>query len=128
MKHKKNVTSSLEDRPNLQEFNLKKSVLHFQRFRSYKFFNEAPQPRPFAKKMARSKVLTKGRSKLKIQRRIETCNQNEAFPFKKTNMAPTSGTSESVVILKIFYLNLEESIIVGYQFSYSYDFGKSESY
>jgi hypothetical protein len=31
-----------------------------------------------------------------------------------------------VAILKIFYLNLEQSIIVGYQFSYSYDFGKSE--
>jgi hypothetical protein len=50
------------------------------------------------------------------------------FHFKKTKMVSISGISGCVAILKIFYFNLEESIIVGYQFSYSYDFGKSESF
>jgi hypothetical protein len=43
-------------------------------------------------------------------------------------MASISAISGSVAILKIFYLNLEQSIIVGYQFSYLYDFGKSETF
>jgi hypothetical protein len=38
------------------------------------------------------------------------------------------GIYGSVAILKIFYVNLEQSIIVGYQFSYSHDFGKLESF
>jgi hypothetical protein len=33
-------------------------------------------------------------------------------------MASISGLSGSVAILKIFDLNLEQSILVGYQFSY----------
>jgi hypothetical protein len=37
---------------------------------------------------------------------------------KKTKMASISGLSGSVAILKIFDLNLEQSILVGYQFSY----------
>jgi hypothetical protein len=34
------------------------------------------------------------------------------------NVASISDISESVAILKIFYLNLERSTVVGYQFSY----------
>jgi hypothetical protein len=51
MKDKKNITNSPEDRLSLWEFNLKKLIIYFQWFRSYKFFNEALQPRFFAKKM-----------------------------------------------------------------------------
>jgi hypothetical protein len=43
-------------------------------------------------------------------------------------MASISGISGSVAILKICYLNLEQLTIVGYQFSYEYDFGKSENF
>jgi hypothetical protein len=43
-------------------------------------------------------------------------------------MASISGISGSVAILKIFYLNLEQSIIVGYQFLYSFNLGNSESF
>jgi hypothetical protein len=42
----------------------------------------------------------------------------EPFHLKKNNLASISDISESVAILKIFYLNLEQSTIVGYQFSY----------
>jgi hypothetical protein len=38
------------------------------------------------------------------------------FQCKKTKMASISGISESVTMLKIFHLNMEQSIIVGYQF------------
>jgi hypothetical protein len=38
--------------------------------------------------------------------------------IEKTKKASISGISRSVTILKIFYLNLEQSIIVSYQFSY----------
>jgi hypothetical protein len=45
-------------------------------------------------------------------------------------MVSISGISGCVAILKIFYFNLEESIIiiVGYQFSCSHDPGKPESF
>jgi hypothetical protein len=46
------------------------------------------------------------------------------FHLKKTKMVSISGMSGCVAILKIFYFNF----IVGYQFSCSYDFGKSESF
>jgi hypothetical protein len=39
-------------------------------------------------------------------------------------MVSFSGISGSVTILKIFYLNLEQPLIVGYQLSYQYHFGK----
>jgi hypothetical protein len=55
MKDKKNITNSAEDRLSLWEFNLKKSIIYFLWFRSYKFFNEALQPRFFAKKMTQVK-------------------------------------------------------------------------
>jgi hypothetical protein len=38
---KKNVTNSAKDRPNLQEFDKQKTIIYFQWFRSYIFFNEA---------------------------------------------------------------------------------------
>jgi hypothetical protein len=38
------------------------------------------------------------------------------WSFYKKNMASISSISGSVAILKIFYLNLEQSFIVGYQF------------
>jgi hypothetical protein len=48
----KKVTKGAEDRPNLYEFNeKKKTIIYFQWFRSYNFFNEALQSRFFAKKM-----------------------------------------------------------------------------
>jgi hypothetical protein len=46
MKHKK-IANGVTDRPSLYEFNLKKSIIYFQWFRSYTFFNEALQPHAF---------------------------------------------------------------------------------
>jgi hypothetical protein len=61
---------------------------------------------------------------------IESKFEIKMGPFYlKTQRWPSiSGISGSIGILKMFYLNLEQLIIVGYQFSYKYDFGKSESF
>jgi hypothetical protein len=61
MKHKKNVTSDVDRRRSAKTFKnstKKKTVLYFQWFRSYKFFNEALHPRFFAKKMTLVKRMT----------------------------------------------------------------------
>jgi hypothetical protein len=50
MKHNKYVTNAARDRENK-----KKSMIYFQWFRSCTFFNEALQPRFFAKKMTGQK-------------------------------------------------------------------------
>jgi hypothetical protein len=57
---------------------------------------------------------------LNLQFNVESKFEIKMGPFhlKKTKMASISGTSGSVTILRKFYLNLEQSIIVDYQFSY----------
>jgi hypothetical protein len=51
MKHKKNVTSGEKIGQTFGNAIKKKSIIYFQQFRSYNFFNEALQPAFFAKKM-----------------------------------------------------------------------------
>jgi hypothetical protein len=49
--HKKVADQNFKPLPSHKKFHFKKSIIYFRWFKSYKFVNEALQPRFFAKKM-----------------------------------------------------------------------------